>query len=187
MEEIKPMKVDDKVEEKPLVEEVKEKKPLVEEIKELKQFKNEVIAGNLKTSKMRIPRKARVRKRHLKRGYIGILRIDENKNITGEKQRISGSAYTTSDGITHALNLDDIVWWEGRFPIIWQPSWRNNPVNFLKGLEKNETHGQPYIKAKMLADVIKVKAKGGSIVIWFVVAGVALFAINYLTGGSLFG
>jgi len=54
-----------------------------------------------------------------------------------------------------------------KFPIIIQPTWRANPLKVGKDIpEQNETYGQKYIKARMLADIIKVKSKGGSIIIW---------------------
>lgn len=142
-----------------------------------------------RTSKMRIPKGAKVSKGMLKKGYIGILRVDENGNISGEKQKLSGSAFRTKDGLYHATDGREIVMWEGKHPIVVQPTWRINPINLRKkDGEENETYGQEYTMAKMLKDVIVKKSLGGAgWIIWIIVAGIALFGINYLTGGKIFG
>ena len=181
MEEIQPIQNTIEVKE-----EIK-KKPLVEQMKDLEQFKNKVLSGEIKTKILKLPRKARVKKRSLKKGYIGILKIDENRNISAEKQRVSGSSYRTSDGLYHSTDGREIFFWQGKFPVIIQPSWKDNPLMIDPSTEKNETYGQPYIKAKLLRDVIKVKSGGASIIIWILLAGAILFGINYLMGGKMFG
>lgn len=162
-------------------------KPLVEEIKELKEFKQQVMSEGVKKKKIKIPRKAKVRKRKLKKGWVGILKIDENRNISGERQKVSGNAYVTNDGTYHAMKGDELFFFEGKYPLVVQPSWRTNPLRINMSDEKNETFGDKYKMAKMLNDTIKVKKKGGNIIIWILLGGVALFGINYLMGGGLFG
>jgi len=177
MKEINPIKSDEKND---------EPKPLVEQIKELSNFKNQIESGDIKIKKLKIPRKAKVKKRKLKKGYIGIITIDENGNIHGEKQKVTGSSFKTKDGFYHATDRREILFWDGKFPVVIQPSWRNNPIMFDQEENKNETYGQPYIKAKMLRDTIKVKSGGGSIIIWILLAGAAIFGLNYLLGGKFF-
>jgi len=164
----------------------KEQKPLVEQVKELSKFKDEIMSKEIKTKKLKLPRKVRVKKRNLKKGYIGILKIDENRNITAEKQKVVGSSFRTKDGLYHATDGREIFFWEGKFPVILQPSWKNNPLMIDQKTEKNETYGQPYIKAKLLRDVIKVKSTGGSMIIWILLGVAALVGINYLMGGNMF-
>lgn len=185
MKEIKPIK--NEKAEIPSVKEEPEKKPLVKQVKELSDFKNKVESGEIKTRKLRVPKKAKVRRGRLKKGYIGILKIDENRNITAEKQRVSGFAFKTGDNIYHTTDGREIFFWNGRYPLVIQPSWKNNPMQINPKEEKNETYGQPYIKAKLLADTIKVKKKGGGIIIWILLGVAALIGINYIVGGNLFG
>jgi hypothetical protein len=176
MKEIQPIK---KEEDKP--------KSLIEQMDDLRKFKEKVISGEIKVKKLKIPKKAKVNGIKLKKGYIGILKIDENKVISGEKQRIYGSSYKDKEGLYHSTDGREILFWEGKFPILIQPSWKNNPINLSPIEDKNETYGQPYIKAKMLADSIKVKSNsGGGIIIWILIAGAVLFGINYLMGGKIF-
>ncbi len=136
-----------------------------------------------KTKRIKLPRKARVKKRKLKKGWVGALIIDENKNIHGERVKISGSCFNEKSGKYHATTGEEIFWFEGKYPIIIQPTWRRNTLNVKKDIgEKNETYGDKYVVAKMLADVIKIKTKGGSIIIWILVIGAVLFGINYFMG-----
>lgn len=177
MEEVK--KETEKIEERP--------KTILEELKELKEFKERTLAGNNKVKKLKPPRKAKVKGRNLKKGYIGILKVDENGNLTGEKQRITGSSYKDSEGYYHSTDGKELLFWQGKFPVLIQPSWKNNPLDLRKD-SKNETYGQPYIKAKILADTIKVKSKaGGGIILWILLGVGALVGLNYIMGGSLFG
>lgn len=163
------------------------KKRLTEELEELREFKKNSISGEIKKKPLKIPRKAKVKGRKLKKGYVGIIKIDENGNMSGEKQKISGMAYKASDNLYHASDGREILFWEGKFPVMLQPSWRINPLKIDPTKEKNETYGDNYKMAKMLGDSIKVKAKKGGILIWLLIAGAGLFGINYLMGGSLFG
>lgn len=133
-----------------------------------------------KKKKIKLSRKAKVRKRKIKKGWMGVLVIDENGNIHGEKQKVAGFSYNTKDGLYHASDGREILFWEGKFPVILQPTWKNNPILIRKDNDKNETYGQPYIKAKMLADLIKVKSGGGKIIIWILIIGALGYGAYYL-------
>ena len=157
----------------------------IEDSKSMKDMVQDIHLAleDTKTKRIKLPRKARTKKRKLKKGWVGALIIDENRNIHGEKVKINGSCFNEKSGKYHASNGEEIFWFEGKFPILIQPTWRKNPVNLDKDITKqNETYGQQYIKARMLADVIKVKAKGGSIIIWLLVGAAVIFAINYFFG-----
>ncbi len=142
---------------------------------------------DVRTKKLKLPRKARVKKRKMKKGWVGVLWIDENKNIRGDKIKIEGSCFNEKSGTYHATTGEEIFWWEGKMPVLIQPKWRRNPLSVKKDIaEKNETYGDKYVIARMLADVIKVKAKGGSIIIWLLIGGAVLFGINYfMKGGTI--
>lgn len=170
-----------------MVEENKEQKPILEELKELREFRERVLRDGIKRKNLKIPRKSKVRRGKLKKGYIGILKIDENRNISAEKQKVSGNAYMTDDGIYHATDGREILFWQGKFPVIIQKSWKTNPMKIEPEKEENETYGDRYKMAKMLQDSIKVKKKAGNLIIWFLIGGAVLFGVNYLAGGGLFG
>lgn len=134
----------------------------------------------VKKEKIKIPRKAKVRRGKMKKGWIGILKIDENGVITGEKQRVEDSAFTLKGGTTHATDGHEILFWEGKFPVIVQETKSLNPVKFNEG--ENQTYGQKYVLAKILKDTIKTKGKGGNIILWIIGAAALFFGAKYIFG-----
>lgn len=139
-----------------------------------------------KKKTLKLIRKAKVRKGKLKKSWVGILKIDENRNISGEKQQVEGATYRLNNGTYHTLKGDEIFFWQGKFPVVIQPTWRDNPLSFThEGLVKNETHGQKYLMARMMADTIKVKSRGGGIIVWIVIGIAVLVGINYFMNGGI--
>lgn len=137
-----------------------EEKLMIERVKELEDKVNK------KQSKgLRLPTRAKVRGNKLKKGFLGVLVVDENLNIHGEKVKVEGSAYRLKDGSYHSTEGEEILMWNGKFPLIVQSSKRINPVNFKN--QVNETYGQSYIIAKMLGGTVinKKKTSGGLVVI----------------------
>lgn len=152
---------------------MEEDKPIKEKVDELY---NAAKIGKIK--KLKLHPKSKVKKAKIKKGWIGIIKIDENGNMTGEKQKIEGSTFKTKDGIYHASDGREILFWNGKFPVIIQPSWKENPLKIRNEEDKNETYGQAYIKARMLSDTIKVKKGGGSF-IWIIVIAVAAYLVAH--------
>jgi len=140
----------------------------------------------IKKKKIRLPRKARVKKKQIKKGWVGILKVDENGNLSGEKVKIEGSAYKLKSGTFHAIEGNnneegqEILFWNGKYPVIVQETKKKNPKLFNGG--KNETYGQPYIQALMLNDQLSNKKKGigAKALIWVALAVVAFFVIKTL-------
>jgi hypothetical protein len=132
-----------------------------------------------KIKKIKIPRKAKVNKGKIKKGWVGIIKVDENGNISGEKTKLLGSTFSLKDGNLHATDGTELLYWEGKFPVFVQESKSLNPKRFNSG--ENQTYGQKYVKARMLADTIKVK-KGfnGGIIIWIIVAVALFFGVKYI-------
>jgi hypothetical protein len=129
---------------------------------------------------LKLPRKARVKKRKIKQGWVGVIKVDENGNATGEKVKVQGSAFDTTDGSYHASDGREILFWDGKFPFYIQPTWKKNPIQIRSENEKNETYGQNYIQALMLNDHLdgkKKKSFGGNPLIWIVIAAVIGFII----------
>jgi hypothetical protein len=164
-----------------MTEEIKEV-PLKEKIDTIfNQLEKENTSGIkiFRRKKMKLLRKSKVRRMRRKKGWIGILRIDENGNISGEKQKIEDSTLKLKDGTYHSTDGSEVLFWEGKFPVLVQETRKKNPVRFNSG--ENQTYGQKYIIAKMLKDTIKVKPKlGGGIIIWIVVAIALFFGAKYI-------
>ena len=164
------------------MEEIKQK-PVMQELAELRDYKESTI----KKKKLKIPRKAKVRKGKLKKGWIGIIKIEENGNISGEKQKIDDSTIRLPDKTYHAIQGDEIGMWEGKFPVIILPTWKKNPIKIRRqGSDANETHGQKYIMARMLGDTIKVKVAGGAKgLMYIIIAGAVAYGAYMLFTGQI--
>ncbi len=162
-----------------------EEKKISEKIDETYDFIQQVKEGNVKIKKLRIPRKAKVGKLKRKKGYIGILRVDENGTLRGEKVKVEDSTFTLKDGTNHATDSGEILYWNGKFPVFIQPTWSINPTDLRKEKPKNETYGQKYIQARMLKAVITNKKKAGNMVIWIVVAIAAVIGYSVISKGGI--
>ncbi len=164
-------------------EEIKiEKKPLLQELAELRDHKE----SNIKRKKMKIPRKAKVRKGKMKKGWLGVIKIDENGNISGEKQKLEDSTIRLKDKTYHAVQGDEIGMWDGKFPVIILPVWKKNPIKLKRSEgEANETHGQKYIMARMLGDTIKVKAEGAKGIMYIIIAAAVAYGAYMLFTGQI--
>ena len=149
----------------------KEKKKLEKEIKKLK-----------------LPRRAKVSKSRVKKGYCGVLFINEARAIRGEKVKLEGGTYQTKDENLHVTNGSEMFFWEGKYPVLWQRYDKLNPTNLLaKEGEKNEIYGQDLIRLRMKRDVIKDKKKGGMSMIYIGLILVAGYFLVKTFFPKLFG
>ena len=159
-----------------------DKKSLTEEIKEIKDALS-LGKSKTKVNKLRFPVRAKVKRNKLKKGWIGIMRIGENQNVSFEKVQIEGGTYNTSDGTYHTSDGREILFFNGKFPLLVQEEKKINPYNFQFNNGHHETYGQKNIMATMLRDTIKVK-KGGSLSPIIIV--VVIIAIGYVLGKYVF-
>lgn len=138
----------------------------------------------VKRKPLKLPRKAKIRKRKLKKGWVGILYVDENNNMKGEKVLLRDSAFKTRDSLVHATEGKEMLMWDGKFPLFIQESKKINPRNFKFNEGGNETYGQPYIRSKMLLEAVKPKKGAMNIILILIAIGVGIFLINkFFSGG----
>lgn len=163
-------------------------------LKEKADFSYNVLQGfkekELKkiVKKLKLPRKAKVRKGRLKKSWIGVLYLAENKVIRGERTKLEGGTYVLKDGNTRYTNDSEIVWWEGKYPIIFQRHDKANPSNpYGESPKVNEVYGQDQIKLRMKKDVIKEKGRGG--MSWLIIVAILVGGYFLLKAffPSLFG
>lgn len=160
---------------------------LKEKVEKLEKFleENPKKAKKILKRKLKLPRKARVKKLRLRKGWVGVVRIDENGSCNGERQKVEDFTFRTKDGTYHATDGREIIMWQGKYPVLFQQSWKINPINFRKKEgETNETYGQRYTMARMLSDTIRIKSKGGNIIIWIILGIAVIYGINYFLGGG---
>jgi len=154
---------------------------LAEKVELLYSDANNVI----KRKPLKLPKRAKVKPRKAKKGWIGIAYVNENNIISGEKVLLRDAAFKTRDELIHATDGSEILWWDGKFPVIIQESKKVNPKKFSFNDGKNGTYGQRYIRAKMLLEQVKKKGGDMSILIWVLVIGVVGFLIyKFAFGGG---
>jgi len=148
--------------------------PLIEKAKGYDLLMNEPS----KIKELRLKRKAKVRKRRAKKGWIGIIKVD-NGIATAEKQQVEGSTIKLKDGTYHAVGEGETVLWNGKFPLVFQ--WKGKILNLAAIIDgKDETYGQKYIMARMSKDVIKEKRGGFSGIIWLLVIAAVGYGVAKL-------
>ncbi len=145
--------------------------------------------GGINKKVLKIPRKAKISKSKKKKGWCGILFLNENKNIQGQRVKLDGGTYQTKDSNYHVTNGSELMFWEGKYPVFFQRYDKLNPTNlFRKEGEKNEIYGQDLVMLRMKKDLIKEKTKGGMgilMIIGILVAGYFLVKMLFpqLLGG----
>jgi len=158
----------------------------------LQEINRKLDEGNKKKpqrKKFNLPAKAKVGTAKLKKGYVTVETIGENKEIKFVKEPIIDGTIKLGDTF-HAVNDLDVFTYKGK-PFVHQPKTKINPWNPLsafldsertfegKILNKNEIYGQKYIMASMKSDAIRSRKKVGSW-IWLIlvgIAGVVIYAI----------
>jgi hypothetical protein len=127
-------------------------------------------------------------KKKMKRGYIVVVEIGENKSVNIRKEPVVDGTVKLSDTL-HAVSDLDIFLYQpilGKsIPMIFQPKVRLNPWNPLRDHVEgeNETYGQKYVMARMEGDKLSLK-KPTSIITWILVlaaVGAGIYVVA--TGG----
>lgn len=118
--------------------------------------------GKENKKKLRIPRKAKTSRFRRRRGWAGVLFLNENKTISAQKVKLDGGTFRTKDDYIHVTNGRELMFWDGKFPVLFQRYDKLNPINmFAKEGDVNEMYGQDLVKLRYKRDLIKEKKKGG--------------------------
>jgi hypothetical protein len=147
-----------------------EERTLKDEIRSLKETFER--AKKIKPRRFNLPMKARVRKPHLKKGFVIVIQIDDNHNVTFRREPIVDGTIKLDDTY-HAISDVAIFFYKGK-PMLFQAKKKLNPWS-LEG--DNETYGQPYVAAKILKDTITPKkfAIKGMIIFWLILGAIAVY------------
>lgn len=110
--------------------------------------------------KFRMPGRGKISKTKMKKGYITVVTINDNKSVDFTRDRIIDGTIKLQGGDLsfHAVDPEDVFTYKGK-PLIFQPKRKLNPYNPLEG--KHETYGQKYIMARMEGDKISLKKSMG--------------------------
>ncbi len=170
---------------------MEEEKTLKEEIKDLAKTIEE--SKKPKEKKFRLPWKAKVGKLKLRKGFVVVEIINENRAIDFQKKQIIDGTININGDI-HALDDLDLYYYKGK-PFVHQPKGKINPWHPLKEflneervydgkvVTKNEIYGQKYVMARMKSDFITAKKTigWGASIFGLVVLGI--IAYSFITGG----
>lgn len=127
------------------------------------------------------PRKAKLSKGKRKKGYVIVCKIHENHHVDFEKVPVEESAYKLREDTFHALEEGNYFFYNGKYPMVFQPTTKKNPYNPLEGI--NETKGQKHIMNLMSKHAIKEgRKKAGSIILWIVLGIGGIILVQQLLG-----
>lgn len=137
-----------------------EEKTLKDEIRDLKNIISE--DKQTKQKKWKLPYKAKVGNAKLKKGYVTVEIINENKAIDFVREQIIDGTIKIGDTY-HAVDDLDLFFYKGK-PFVHQPKgsiYSYNPLVRQKtDLQSNTTYGQKYVMARMEGDKILAKKAG---------------------------
>jgi hypothetical protein len=138
----------------------------------------------------RLPRKARLNKKLLKKNYTTVLIINENRNVDAVKLPIEDGCIMVDD-VPRMATEDYTLIFNGK-PMIVLPSWSLKPFspeeNYEETVKENLTiAGRKLILAKMKLEAVNPKKKGGGGMIGWIILGLAILGIAYyfIKGGKL--
>jgi len=146
---------------------------LKDEIKELNRITRESLEKK-KVKGFKLPLRARVGKAKLRKGYIIVEVLNENKNVDFTRLPIIDGTIKIGDTY-HAVESLDIFEYKGK-PLLIMPKNKLNPYNPIDG--KNETYGQKYVMARLQSDTLKDK-KGIGNLGWIIFILILVGAVAY--------
>ncbi len=168
-----------------------EEKSLKQQLEEINEKLDNV--KKPKEKKFKLPFSSKVSNTKLKKGYISVEVINENKEIGFEKQPIVDGTIKLSSGDIHAIDELDIFTYKGK-PFAHIPKTKINGWNPLskyldeersydgKVLDKNEIYGQKYVMARMKSDIITGAKKMGWGITIFGLIIIGVIAYAFITG-----
>jgi len=125
---------------------------------------------------LRLPWSAKVGNGKAKKGWVGVLKINENGVIDPKKFEISEQTIDV-DGLPRLATSEYVLKWKVGFktyPIIIQPSWSLEPFSPKKNLQESlqngtNVNGWKIIYNKMKSSAVEVKKKSmPSWIIWII-------------------
>jgi hypothetical protein len=157
----------------------------------LDRIEKALLGEKEKDKKFKLPFKAKVGNGKAKKGYIGILKINENGVITPSKEPIVDQTIMV-DGIPRLANPDYVLKWKvgtKTLPILILPSWSVKPFSPSEDFKRtlsdgSNTAGYKLLLNRMKLSIVENKKKGLGKLGWIfgaVVIGIIAYAL--ISGG----
>jgi hypothetical protein len=164
---------------------------LKDEIKRLKEKIDKGETKEDKKKKFKIPFKARVKMRELKKNYITVLHLNNNHTGYFIKVPIDESS-TMINGIPRIATTEEIIYIDGKTPLIIQPEWSVKPISISDSYEDTvrqqlTSEGFSVLLNRMKKEAIIAKKKLSGWLIFLLIAVIGVIAFFLLGGGKLLG
>lgn len=151
----------------------------------LKEIKENLGKQNEKKTlkKWKMPFSGRVSKAKIKKGYVTVAYIGQNKAVDFYKVLIDEGVYKDKNGIPHAATARYMMSYKGK-PLIIQPEWSQTPFSPDEHLDKTESENNSSLGGRLLLNYLEnqqVKPKGsmggfGWIILILAVIGIGYYA-----------
>ena len=159
---------------------------LREELKEIKELLVET--KEKKEKKFRLPFTKKVSPRSGSKGYITLLKINENGFIDIKKEKIEDQTIMV-DGIPRLAPPNVVLHWK-KNPILILPSWSVKPFSPADNYEESEkekmnTKGYKILLDKMKKETVGSKPQMGNMIKWILGLGLlAIIIYAFVTSGG---
>ena len=165
---------------------------LKDEIKKLKEkIDGEENINKKKSKKFKIPFKGRLKIRELKKNYVTVLYLKNNH--TGEFIKVPiDESSTMINGIPRIATTEEIIYIDGKTPLIIQPEWSAKPISISDSYEQAvkeqlTSEGFSVLLNRMKKEAISSKKKMSGWIIILIIAIIGIVAFILLGGGKLLG
>jgi len=139
-----------------------------------------------KKERFKFPKKAKLKKKDFKNGYITVCYLNHNKSIEFMKKPIVDNTVKIKD--YHEVTADNIFIYDNK-PMIFVPAWSEKPFNSKEHFEETVEEGtltmtQRYILNALETDKIKQKTQLSGKVIFFIILAVVALGYFFSSGGA---
>jgi hypothetical protein len=152
----------------------------------IKKLEEQLEEKKEKPKKLKLPWKARIGNGKAKKGYVLVLKINENGIIDPEKIKISEQTIDV-DGLPRLATSEYVLKWKigmKTYPVIIQPTWTMEPFSCKQSLKESmqngtNINGWRIIYNKMKSSIVEVKKKSFPMWIAWVVGLIVIVGGGY--------
>jgi hypothetical protein len=142
-----------------------------EQLKEIKDIVKPQVEEGKKPKEFKLPLKAKVKGGKLKKNYITVVKLNENRGVEFLREQIDEQTIM-EDGIPRLASNQYIFLWK-KNPMIFLPSWSVEPYapiqEFTNSVDNgSNVKGYKILMAKMLSETVNKKKSLGGIWIWII-------------------
>lgn len=152
-----------------------DRKSIIERIAELEAKQTE--KEKKKQSKFKIPFKGKVGRGKAKKGWITVMKINDNRQVSFKKLKIDEQT-VVEDEIPRIATPEEILIYKNK-PMIILPSWSTKPFSPTENYDETlkgqyATQGHKLILNRMESEAIKPKRSFSGAVIFFIIIAIVI-------------